>query len=278
MLSGEKLFDGETTPMVMMKHFKPIEFKAYLTPTSAAIISRMTEKEPEARFASLVEVHNLILRIFDKSENTLDDAVFIPIITPSVKYESESGKDNNAQALIEQEGKLIPEDEQTPKPKFFENAKIRLALIALLAVLLLSSLAFICSNSAWFIPGGPAKTATAQAQALTLTQNWLEGQPTVTNTATQTKTPTKTRTKIPTKTPSRTPTLTLTPTLTRQMYNPPTSAPSDGNVIPPNIQPSKTPVVPTNTPVIPTNTPFVPTNTPFVPTQKPPIPYPYPYP
>jgi len=56
MLSGEKLFDGDTTPTIMMKHFKPIDLRAPLTPESASIITRMTEKEPNARFASLVEV------------------------------------------------------------------------------------------------------------------------------------------------------------------------------------------------------------------------------
>jgi len=292
MLSGEKLFDGDTTPTVMMKHFKPIELKAPLTLESASIITRMTEKEPGARFASLVEVRELISQHFDESKEVLDEAVPIPIVS------SKSGKnaeDENADVLIAQEEKPILDDKDkaAPIPKqtktksakeavatkanIFENPKIRIALIAALAILLLSGFALIGSRNGWFTQNGLSKTETAQAQALMLTQNWLTEQVTETNTATPTRTltATKTKTGIPSKTASRTPTKTLTPslspspspspTITRQITYPPT-------VRPPLVQPTQAPVVPTTAPVVPTQAPVVPTQAPVVPTQAPVVP------
>jgi len=280
MLSGEKLFDGETTPTVMMKHFKPIELKAPLTPESASIITRMTEKEPQARFASLLELRELISQFFDESKEVLDEAVPISIVS------SKSGKnaeDENTGVLIAQEEKPIldDKDEVAPIPKqtkikrvkeavdskvnIFENPKIRLALIAALAILLLSGFALIGSRNSWFSQNGLTKTETAQADAFMLTETWLAEQVTETNTATPTRTPTatKTKTRMPSKTASRTPTKTLTPspspspTITRQITYAPTNPPQGGNDRPPVVQPTQAPVVPTQAPpeVLPTRGP-----------------------
>lgn len=242
MLSGEKLFDGETAPTVMMKHFRPIEFKVALSHKSFSIITRMTEKYPEARFESLVEVREFLHPSSNKVKTALGTVEEIPIV--SSKSEKKSEDESAGLLIVQEEEPLLDdedEDEVVPTPKhtkskrakeavvskvnIFENPKIRLALIAALVILLLSGFALIGSKNAWFTQNGLAKTETLQAHALMLTQNWLAEQPSETKPAItslgKTKTRTPTKTKSPTKTASRTPTLTLSPspspTLTRQI-------------------------------------------------------------
>ena len=69
MLTGKVLFDGETTPSVMLKHFEPVSLPDELNEGLKAVIMRELEKDPGKRYGNLVEFHQALTRV-----GTLDPA------------------------------------------------------------------------------------------------------------------------------------------------------------------------------------------------------------
>jgi len=55
MLTGKPLFEGETTPVVMMKHFKPLELPDALLNEWKSLLEKALEKDPESRTAQINE-------------------------------------------------------------------------------------------------------------------------------------------------------------------------------------------------------------------------------
>ena len=66
MLSGEPLFDAETTPGIMLKHFEPLVLPLAVPKEWTKPIEKALEKEPEKRFQSVKEFSDALSGYIDK--------------------------------------------------------------------------------------------------------------------------------------------------------------------------------------------------------------------
>ncbi|OQA21226.1 MAG: Serine/threonine-protein kinase StkP [Chloroflexi bacterium ADurb.Bin360] len=60
MLTGDRLFPGDTSPVIMNKHFKPVVLPDSIPPGLRAILLKALAKEPEERFADLHELQRAL--------------------------------------------------------------------------------------------------------------------------------------------------------------------------------------------------------------------------
>lgn len=60
MLTGRILFDGRTTPMVMMRHFEPLILPPDIHDSLAPILKKALDKNPENRFKNISEFLNVL--------------------------------------------------------------------------------------------------------------------------------------------------------------------------------------------------------------------------
>lgn len=148
MLSGKPLFDGDSTPSVMLKHFEPLKLPGNLPDGWKPIIENALEKEPNQRTSSTEEIV--------RSLRAVDEGTFRPT-TKSKNYEHQKKeKSKKAEDHFEQKG---------TKQK---DQKIPTLTLAGIPLIVLIAIYFVF-RSGVFTPQ-PKPTATSQPQ---LTQTFV---------------------------------------------------------------------------------------------------------
>lgn len=137
MLSGKPLFDGDSTPSVMLKHFEPLKLPGNLPDGWKPIIENALEKDPNQRTSCTEEIV--------RSLRAVDDGIFDPTTKNKKK-----------------------EHQKKHKTKKAEDHKISTLTLAGIPLIILIALYFVF-RSGVFTPQ-PRPTATTQPQ---LTQTFV---------------------------------------------------------------------------------------------------------
>jgi serine/threonine protein kinase len=292
MLTGLKLFDGETTPTVMLSHFQAPVFADSISEDFRKVVQKATQKNPDDRYETLDDMRVAIARLvipnieYEASHHSFIELGTNDSVTPYTETEWDDynlpvrppdDSDYTEAALaaeiaLANELEIINERENDDEIAIAATNEKRkrnrltlwlLAIIGLLSVMLMVIIIFLRRNTS--VRLGNEMNATNTVFAIYETEQSITEKTsqtptnTLTNTVTLSKTatntPTRTKTEIPTKTPTRTPT------------KEPTATPWPTNTWAP---PTNTWAPPTNTWAPPTNTPAPPTNTLAPPTGTPP--------
>lgn len=266
MLAGLKLFEGDTTPIVMTKHFRPVEITADLSKKSTSIIRRLTEKAPEDRYSSVAELQKVLNQPLYLVAPSEEKAAGIPADTfKSVRAYKETEPSNKEESIT-----VTP-----PKTSLKLKPALRYALIALVVALLLGGVGAVGAKNGWFDQRRSSLTTPAPLGSSTTTNHSMGEITKITTTPSYTPTKTRTSTSIQTSTRTRTPTRTSTPTRTKTPTKTgtptklaTTSKPQQVTTAPPVVITTEPPVVFTEPPVVTTEPPVV-TTEPPVPTRGP---------
>ncbi len=186
MLSGKILFDGETTPAIMLKHFEPVKFPAEWSAGIPAgvneVLVKALEKDPTLRYPNLDEMRAAFIRLHEPA-GVINHQVVVPV---AEKERINTPLQNKAKTDVKKTNKTIDHAKIT-------NLLTRWLPWGLIAVLGIAVLVLAITKTT---PGSRAID---------------ESVPAPTETSTPTQSPTHTQTPTPTITPSPTPTQTLTP-------------------------------------------------------------------
>ena len=110
MLIGKKLFDGDTTPVVMMKHFKPINLPETLPGGIRSVLHKALEKDAGSRFDSL----DTMQWALEQSARQITQKPSLPEIKSKLP-EFETGNDSPVEAELRQETGKKTSQEMLPK-------------------------------------------------------------------------------------------------------------------------------------------------------------------
>ncbi len=220
MLTGKPLFDGESTPGIMTKHFRPLELPGNIPEQWKPIVEQALEKKPEERFGSVAEFVSR-LELPEKKTGRIEPAAWTKKAAddrqPGMPIgRTKPGKEDQVESFPrqpepEQHSVIEPErsegetrksypDYPTPEPRDgvrkpaggdwrekigSQQDKLPVTIaLALLAVLII-----------FLILRNPGLTAKPQPTSMAQTTS------TPTKTATPTRTAAPTRTALPTATP-----------------------------------------------------------------------------
>lgn len=111
MLTGKKLFEGETTSKIMHSHFQPVNLPLSLSPGLREILKKALEFYPEDRFSSIDEFSQAVVTYARNSWRAGQEASIRPIVEPNPLV-TES-------YLPNQENKPSGVSEETNHPKRF---------------------------------------------------------------------------------------------------------------------------------------------------------------
>jgi len=113
-LTGRVLFDGDSTPEVMFKHFEPLRLPEGLPGEWQPAIEKALEKEPGSRFENVLD--------FVKALRAVDEKASIPVAEKKQPKAPEKASETDAQALVTQEA--AREQREEPQGSLLENQPV----------------------------------------------------------------------------------------------------------------------------------------------------------
>ena len=207
MLTADKLFGGDTTPTIMLNHFKPPVISRSLKKDVREIILKATQKLPADRYKNIAAMRESVANL-DKPFFQIPQGIF-----QTTKEENELEEVQTPGKSPQTESVETKDEIQSDAPESEEKKKKKKAIWLFLAVLLVFIVGLVFLFTKDNLSSLGRRSTDTPTPTITQSPTFVRSD-TATQTRTQTPTRTSTRTPTRTKTPKNTPTPPRTKTQT----------------------------------------------------------------